>query len=178
MSRKNFQHLNDEALLDYYHSTRNLKAFRLLYTRHKDSLYRYCAQMNFAGTASALEELWNNLLEHPPQLRGRLLRSWLFIRVNKLLRNCAGQYPDTPQQVPDPGNKLLAGIQQLSRVERNILLLHMECQLPLATVADIEKISLKKCREHYRRGKERLEEILQGPQRQPWRIKGLGEVSA
>ncbi len=177
MSRKDFQHLSDEALLDYYHSTRNLNAFRQLYARHKDCLYRYCAQMNFAGTNGVLEELWNSLLEHPPQLYGRLLRSWLFIRVNKLLRNCAGQDPDTPQRAPDPDDRLLAGIQQLPRIERNILLLYLECQLPLATVADIEKISLKRCREHYRSGKERLEEFLYGSQRQPWRIEEVEEVT-
>lgn len=177
MSRKDLQHLSDEALLDYYHSTRNLNAFCQLYARHKDSLYRYCAQMNFAGASGVLEELWNDLLERPPQLYGRLLRSWLYIRINKLLRNCAGQDPDAPQQSPGPDDKLLTGIQQLPRVERNILLLHLECQLPLATVADIEKISLKRCREHYRDGKERLEELLYGPQRQPWRIERAEEVT-
>lgn len=170
MSWKDYQHLDDEALLEYYHSTRNIKAFHLLYTRHKDSLYRYCAQMNFAGTSAILEELWHNLLERPPQLCGRLLRSWLFIHVNKLLRNYAGQDPDAPQQAPAPESKLLLGIQNLPRVERNILLLHIECQLPLATVADIEKLSLKACKAHYARSRERLEEILHGPERQPWRI--------
>lgn len=170
MSRNNYQNLSDEALLDYYHSTRNIKAFRLLYARHKDCLYRYCAQMNVSGAASVLEELWHNLLEQPPQLHGRQLRSWLFIRVNKLLRNYSGADPEDTQPLPDCDNLLLRSIQQLARIERNILLLHMECQLPLATVADIEKISLKSCREHYRRGKERLDEILHGPKRQPWRV--------
>ncbi|WP_193165876.1 RNA polymerase sigma factor [Microbulbifer hainanensis] len=170
MSWKDFQHLSDEALLDYYHSTRNIKAFRQLYARHKDCLYRYCTQMNFAGAASVLEELWRGLLERPPQLCGRLLRSWLFIRVNKLLRNYAGADPDAKQNSLLPDSQLLQGIQQLSRTERNILLLHLECELPLATVADIEKISLKSCREHYRSGKDKLDEFLHGSKRKPWRI--------
>ena len=170
MSLKDYQHLDDEALLDYYHATRNVRAFRLLYARHKDSLYRYCTQMNFAGAGTLLEELWRTLLERPPQLCGRLLRSWLFIKLNKLLRNYAGHDPGETQPPPAPESKLLVAIQQLPRVERNILLLHIECRLPLATIADIEKMSLKTCKAHYERGKERLEEILHGPERQPWRI--------
>lgn len=170
MFHKDFQHLDDEALLEYYHATRNLEAFRQLYVRYKDCLYRYCTQMNFAGTGAILEELWCDLLERPPELRGRLLRTWLFIRTDRLLRNYAGSDPDTPRETPTPDNPLLRGLQQLPRIERNILLLHLECQLPLATVADIEKLSLKTCREHFQRGRERLEEILHGPKRQPWRI--------
>ncbi|WP_346839416.1 sigma factor-like helix-turn-helix DNA-binding protein [Microbulbifer sp. SAOS-129_SWC] len=169
LSRKEIQHLSDEALLDYYHSTRNLKAFRQLYARHKDSLYRYCSQMCAASAAGVLEELWRSLLERPPQLCGRLLRSWLFIRLNKLLRNCT----DTDNREPAPAlvdDTLLCGIQQLPRIQRNVLLLHLECELPLATVADIESISLAACRDHYHRGREHLDEILHGPKRQPWRI--------
>ncbi|WP_323847271.1 hypothetical protein [Microbulbifer magnicolonia] len=177
MSPNDFQHLSDEALLDFYHATRNINAFRQLYQRHKDVLYRYCSQMNFAGASGVLQALWNNLLEQPPELSGRQLRSWLFIQVNRLLRNCASQDPDAQQQLADPENRVLAGIQRLSRIERNILLLYTDCQLPLATVADIEKISLKKCREYYRTGKEKLEEFLYGPQRQPWRIAEVEEVS-
>lgn len=170
MFRKDFQHLDDEALLEYYHATRNLDAFRQLYARYKDCLYRYCTQMNFSAAGAVLEELWRGLLERPPELCGRLLRTWLFIRVDRLLRTCAGSDAGAPQEGPAPDNPLLNGLQQLPRIERNILLLHLECQLPLATVADIERLSLKACREHYRRGRERLEEVLYGPQRQPWRI--------
>ncbi|MFC6635176.1 RNA polymerase sigma factor [Microbulbifer taiwanensis] len=177
MSRKDFQNLDDEALLEYYHSTRNLKAFRLLYSRHKDSLYRYCIQMAPSGACSILEELWNGLLEQPPQLGGRRLRSWLFIRINRLLRNFTGTPLEASQNPEDQGNKLLAGIQQLSRIERNILLLHLECRLPLATVADIERISLRNCREYYRNGKVRLEEFLYGSKRQPWQIQEVEEAS-
>ncbi|MGL6160659.1 hypothetical protein [Microbulbifer sp.] len=166
-----FQQLSDEALLDYYHSTRNIRAFRLLYARHKDSLYRYCSQMNLAAAGNVLEELWRSILERPPQLYGRLLRSWLFIHVNKLLRNVTDQSRDTVAEAPLPGSKLLSTLQNLPRIERNILLLHIECRLPLATIADIERISLKKCREHYRNAGERLETLLNGPRRQPWRTR-------
>ncbi|SEA50250.1 RNA polymerase sigma factor [Microbulbifer marinus] len=177
MSWKDFHHLDDESLLEYYHSTRSPNAFRQLYARYKDSLYRYCTQMNLTGADSVLEALWSSLLESPPQLHGRRLRSWLFIRTNSLLRNYAGQDPDSSQPAPMQDNKLLAGIQQLPRIERNILLLHMECELPLATVADIEKLSLKKCRELYHQGKERLEEIIHGSHRRPWRIEEVEEVT-
>ncbi|WP_237060162.1 RNA polymerase sigma factor [Microbulbifer sediminum] len=173
MSSKHYQHLNDEALLEFYHSTRNLAAFRHLYTRYKDSLYRYCAQMNFTCTNRVLEELWTNLLEHPPVLQGRLLRSWLFIRINKLLRRHLEEPAEAGTGRPEhqqQGEPLLEAIQQLPRSQRNILLLHMECRLPLATIADIEGISLKRCRDQYHQGKEQLREILHGPRRQPWRI--------
>lgn len=171
MFRNHFQLLNDEALLDYYHSTRNIHAFRLLYSRHKDCLYRYCAQVNLFAAGSVLEELWKNILERPPQLCGRLLRSWLFIHVNKLLCNFTGEEQDTPADGTIPDSKLLSALQELPRIERNILLLHTECRLPLATIADIEGISLKKCRENYHSGRARLESLLYGSQRQPWRTK-------
>ncbi|MFI2812811.1 MULTISPECIES: RNA polymerase sigma factor [Microbulbifer] len=173
MSRKHYQHLNDEALLEFYHSTRNLGAFQHLYSRYKDSLYRYCAQMNFNYASRVLEELWTSLLEHPPALQGRLLRSWLFIRLNRLLRRHPEETLETSpatSRAGPPGAPLLEAIQQLPRRLRNIVLLHMECQLPLATIADIEGISLKQCRDHYHDGKEQLREILHGPRRQPWRI--------
>lgn len=170
MSRKYFQHLSDEALLEYYHSSRNFDAFCLLYERHKDSLYRYCAQMDLSLASVLLEELWKNLLEKPPRLGGRLLKSWLFIHINKLLRVHVQQGVEDQAQRQHFHGGMLGHIQQLSRVERNILLLHMECQLPLATVADIERISLKKCRAHYQDGKRKLDEFLHGPARQPWRI--------
>lgn len=179
MTRNAFQNLSDEALLDYYHSTRNLRAFRLLYSRHKDSLYRYCAQMNFPAAASIVEQLWQSLLERPPELCGRLLRNWLFIRASQLLSmDTSGNQEDTePKTLPSAeqipaveSNTVLAAMQQLPRIERNILLLHMECRLPLATVADIERISLKKCRALYQQGKEQLREILHGPERQPWQV--------
>lgn len=178
MSRKDFQHLDDEALLDFYHSTRNIKAFRLLYGRYKDCLYRYCAQMNHIHANPILEELWFSVLEHPPVLNGRLFRSWLFIQLDRMLRRhpaFEGEQhtePEIREKAPAP---LLGAIQKLSRRQRNILLLHMECQLPLATVADIECLSLKACRDQYIAGKEQLRELLYGPRRQPWRVE---EVTA
>lgn len=181
MTRNAFQNLSDEALLDYYHSTRNLRAFRQLYSRHKDSLYRYCAQMNFSAASTVVEQLWHSLLERPPELCGRLLRNWLFIRASQLLTQSAsdtGQnrepeespVADAAQMAPGESSALLAAMQQLPRIERNIVLLHMECRLPLATIADIERISLKKCRGFYQQGKDRLREILHGPVRQPWQV--------
>ena len=117
-----------------------------------------------------LEKLWNSLLEQPPQLGGRLLHSWLFIQLNKKLRKYAQQAADIPRKTPKPDNPMLAAIQRLPRIERNILLLYLECRLPLATVADIEQVSLKKCRAFYHSGRQRLQEILGRTQRQPWRI--------
>ncbi|WP_237065936.1 sigma-70 family RNA polymerase sigma factor [Microbulbifer guangxiensis] len=182
MTRNAFQNLSDEALLDYYHSTRNLRAFRQLYSRHKDSLYRYCAQMHFPSAASVVEQLWDSLLERPPELCGRLLRNWLFIRASQMLgiseTATDGEENSAPREstYAEPAaaaesDRLLSAVQKLPRIERNILLLHMECRLPLATVADIERISLSKCRALYQNGKERLREILHGPERQPWQVK-------
>ncbi|GAA5525637.1 hypothetical protein Maes01_02209 [Microbulbifer aestuariivivens] len=181
MNRNAFQHLSDEALLDHYHSTRNLRAFRQLYQRHKDSLYRYCAQMNFPAAGNIVEQLWRGLLERPPELCGRLLRNWLFIRASQLLTQRHENLQHNPETVrgdtteaelPPPGRNdaLLAALQQLPRIERNILLLHMECRLPLVTIADIERISLKQCRAYYQQGKDRLRTMVHGPERQPWQV--------
>jgi DNA-directed RNA polymerase specialized sigma24 family protein len=169
MFTENFHHLSDEALLAYYHTSRNIRAFSLLYQRHKDSIFRYCSQMNSANASRIVEELWKNILERPPNLYDRLLRSWLFINANNLLNsNCDETIEqNTSEKKPSKANTITA-LQQLSRIERNIFLLHIECNLPLATVADIEKIPLRICRAHYRTCKERLESILHGSERKAW----------
>lgn len=174
MSLKLFQQLNDEDLLNHYHSTRNVKAFRHLYMRHKDVLYRYCSQINQSAADSALQQLWEDLLERPPELCGRMFRTWIFIRVNKLLEQTAEITPDLDAETQTKQvhqSKVLSAIQELPRLEKNIFLLHNECRLPLATVADIENLTLNKCRQYYRAGKEKIEEYLFGPKRQPWRVK-------
>jgi len=174
LSLKLYQQLSDEDLLDHYHSTRNVKAFRHLYMRHKDALYRYCSQLNQPATDSVLQQLWEGLLERPPELCGRMLRTWIFIRVNKLLEEMAEVTPDLNVEIQTNQtgqSKVLTAIQQLPRIEKNIFLLHNECRLPLATVADIENLTLSKCRQYYRAGKEKIEEFLFGPKRQPWRVK-------
>lgn len=169
MFRDKFQHLNDEALLAYYHASRNLRAFRLLYQRHKDALYRYCAHMNAGGAVQVLEELWQSVLERPPQLSGRLLRNWLFIHASHRLQECADNTQEAEATAKDEPAAVSA-LRQLPRRERNIFLLHREFQLSLATVADIEKLSLRRCVEYYHRGREKLQEVIQGPRNRPWRI--------
>lgn len=174
MSLKHFQQMSDEDLLDHYHSTRSVKAFRHLYMRHKDALYRYCSQINQTAADSTLQKLWEGLLERPPELCGRMFRTWIFIRVNKLLEKAAEVAPGSDAETQTNQinqSKVLTAIQQLPRLEKNIFLLHNECRLSLATVADIENLTLSKCRQYYRAGKEKIEEFLFGPKRQPWRVK-------
>ncbi|MEW5248709.1 RNA polymerase sigma factor [Microbulbifer sp. 2201CG32-9] len=167
MSPSKFPQLSDEDLLGHYHRTRNFKAFRQLYLRHKDALYRYCVQINSVATHPLAQRLWQDLLERPPELCGRLFRNWLYIRVNKML----GQEKVEHVEPPAGGNRLLEAIQHLPRLEKNLFLLHNECGLSLATAADIEKISLSECTEHYRSAKAMMEEFLFGAKGRPWPVR-------
>ncbi|GAA5444386.1 hypothetical protein Misp06_02572 [Microbulbifer sp. NBRC 101763] len=175
MSRKAFQHLTDEALLDHYKETRKTVVFHQLYTRHKDALYRYSIQMAPASSAKILQELWQKILENPPQLHGRLFRNWLFIQINKALREQQALNEHKSTAVDYRKSAVLVAIQKLPSLQRNILLLHMECKLSLATVADIEQISLKKCREYYHRAKEQIETLVYGVQPKPWQVEVIEE---
>ncbi|WP_444921477.1 RNA polymerase sigma factor [Microbulbifer sp. CnH-101-G] len=173
MSRKVFQHYSDEKLLDHYRETRRLAAFEPLYNRHKDALYRYCIQMAPNSTTQLLQALWQSILENPPQLHGRLFKNWLFIQINKSLQK---QTVSSPQpQILEGENKVIAAIQKLPKLQRNVLLLHMECKLSLAAVADIERISLKKCREYYQLARQQIETLIYGSQAQPWQVEAIKE---
>ncbi|WP_444915924.1 RNA polymerase sigma factor [Microbulbifer sp. TRSA007] len=175
MSLKELRQLSDEALFQYYKESRKPAVFRQLYGRHKDSLYRYCMQMAPSSTTLLLQKLWRGLLENPPELHGRLLKSWLYIQVNKLLKleefsSSKKSAQESPQQ-----NRILAAIQNLPSQLRNVLLLHMECKLPLATVADIEQLSLNKCRTLYHRARTALDEAIYGSERRPWQVEVIEE---
>ncbi|GAB2896288.1 RNA polymerase sigma factor [Microbulbifer echini] len=175
MSRKAFQHYSDESLLEHYRETRSLAVFRPLYARHKDALYRYCVQMASTSTTQLLQTLWQNVLEDPPQLHGRLFRNWLFIQVNKALREYSSPIGQTSSQMMPEQNKVIAAIQKLPLLQRNVLLLHMECKLSLATVADIEKMSLKKCREYYQLARQQVETLIYGSEAKPWQVEAIKE---
>ncbi|AWF80501.1 hypothetical protein BTJ40_06580 [Microbulbifer sp. A4B17] len=175
MSRKELRHLSDEALFQYYKESRKPTVFRLLYSRHKDSLYRYCIQMAPSSTTLLLQKLWRGILENPPELHGRMLKSWLFIQVNKLLRHEEFNSSKTHAQEPPQQNRILAAIQKLPSQLRNVLLLHIECKLPLATVADIEQLSLNKCRTLYHRARSSLDDAIYGSERKPWQVEIIEE---
>ncbi|MCO1335587.1 hypothetical protein MO867_14705 [Microbulbifer sp. OS29] len=175
MSRKALRHLSDEALYKHYKDTRNPAVFRLLYCRHKDSLYRYSMQMAPSAAAPLLQKLWRGLLKNPPELHGRILKSWLFITINKLLKH---EFSYTVKETAEGGSRqhrVLSAIQKLPPQLRNILLLHMECKLPLATVADIERLSLNTCRDMYHNARSKLNDDIYGSERKPWQVEVIEE---
>ncbi|WP_226667666.1 sigma factor-like helix-turn-helix DNA-binding protein [Microbulbifer aggregans] len=176
--------LSDEALLTHYHSTREFKAFKLIYLRHKDRLYRYCIQISRRNCASVLEQLWSNLLERPPKLGGRQLRNWLYIQANRLLQSgtcsatgeedrrtaSADDLAKDALSTGDPSRaRFLNALQKLPRVQRNVFLLHVECGLSLGLIADIERLPLKTCAAHYRQSRESLATFINGQPRRAWK---------
>ena len=167
--------LSDEDLLQQYCNTRNPKAFRELYQRYKDPLFRYCAQMNLDRCASLMEDFWLALLQEPPKLHRQQLKNWLYIRVNRLLNalpehTIAGEVgAETSLQSAFDGSDVLKAVQQLPRRQRNIFLLFNECGLSLATVADIEQISLALCRQELADGRQSITFNLHGSARKPWK---------
>ncbi|WP_160154020.1 RNA polymerase sigma factor [Microbulbifer sp. ALW1] len=172
--------LSDEDLLSLYCQTRSQKAFREIYQRYKDALFRYCAQMTPRDCIQVMETLWGLLLEQPPTLHGRHLKNWLYIQINKLLRNPAPptSNPGSSTSEVEPGIELrsalegsdtLSAIQQLPRQQRNVFLLFTECGLSLATVADIERLTLAQCRQALDGSRQAIEFTLNGSARKPWK---------
>jgi len=177
--------LTDEALLDHYHKTRDFSAFKLLYQRHRTPLYRYCVQIGLSRGDTLLHALWAGILEKPPELYGRLLKNWLYIQINRIIRDgipetlaaSAGTAENIPEKTVTENvmatlqdNPVLNAIQQLPRQQRNIFLLHRECQLSLATVADIERLTLRQCREALHQAIQSLEIRLCGPFNKAWQV--------
>ncbi len=167
--------LSDEDLLQQYCSTRNPKAFREIYQRYKDPLFRYCAQMNLERCVSLMEEFWLNLLQEPPTLHGQRLKNWLYTRLNKALNSTrSGQTEQqsttgSTLQSTFEASDVLSAVQQLPHRQRNIFLLFNECNLSLATIADIERISLATCRQELADGRQSVTFNLHGSSRKPWK---------
>ncbi|WP_288132348.1 sigma-70 family RNA polymerase sigma factor [Microbulbifer sp.] len=173
--------LTDEALLNHYHQTRNLNAFKLLYKRHNNQLFRYCIQISQARGCQLLEDLWREILEAPPKLSGRRLNNWFYIQINRRLQ--CGEFSgdrdykqgkkidaELKQQIQTAlKDTVFNAVQKLPRPHRNIFLLHRECRLSLATIADIERLSLKECRDLLHSAFELIETTLHGSPHKPWK---------
>lgn len=187
--------LSDEDLLVQYHDLRGQKVFREIYRRYKDPLFRYCAQMAPESCVEILETLWSDFLQSPPRLFDRTLKNWLYIQLNKMMQIQAveeakhtaveGGTEDLAKSVSDGAlrtafeeSEVLRTIQQLSHRQRNVLLLFSECQLSLATVADIEKITLAQCRQALGEGKQAMDIALHGAPHKPWKSTATLEKEA
>nr|WP_158217369.1 sigma-70 family RNA polymerase sigma factor [Microbulbifer agarilyticus] len=166
--------LSDEDLIQQYYHTRNRQAFREIFHRYKEPLFRYCAQMDLARCTALMENFWLTLLSEPPLLERQQLKNWLYIRVNRLLNSACGDVTseinsqETTLQNAFEQSDMLKALQQLPRRQRNIFLLYKQCGLSLATVADIERISLAVCRQELADGSNSLEFNLHGSARKPW----------
>ena len=179
--------LSDEELVSRYCDTRNHKAFQEIYLRYKDELFRYCAQMVPRHCTQLMEVFWYGFLETPPQLQRRRLKNWLYIRLNRLLRNpstftfeadtagqeylenSAGEPPGKSLSEALESSDILRAIQQLPMAQRNVFLLFTECGLSLATVADIERSTLASCRQVLQESRDSIEQALYGSARKPWK---------
>ena len=174
--------LSDEELASRYCDTRDHRVFQEIYLRYKDELFRYCAQMVPHRCTQLMEAFWSAFLDTPPELQRRRLKNWLYIRLNRLLRAPGTSTPDadTPGDTSacaqvDALNsalkcsEILQAIQQLPIAQRNIFLLFTECGLSLATVADIERIPLVRCRAILEQSRNSIERALYGSARKPWK---------
>lgn len=174
--------LSDEELVSRYCDTRDHRAFQEIYLRYKDELFRYCAQMLPHRCTQLMEAFWSAFLETPPQLQRTRLKNWLYIRLNRLLCAPVTYPPDTGNPADTSacaqsdalhsaliGSDVLRAIQQLPMAQRNIFLLFTECGLSLATVADIERIPLARCRATLEESRNSIEHALFGSTRKPWK---------
>ncbi|GAB2505187.1 hypothetical protein GCM10008940_03790 [Microbulbifer agarilyticus] len=166
--------LSDEDLIQQYYHTRNRRAFREIFRRYKEPLFRYCAQMDLARCTLLMENFWLSLLSEPPLLERQQLKNWLYIRLNRVLKSACSDVASEsgPQETTlhdaFEQSDMLKALQQLPRRQRNIFLLYNQCGLSLATVADIERISLAVCRQELADGGKSLEFNLHGSARKPW----------
>jgi RNA polymerase sigma-70 factor (ECF subfamily) len=169
---------DDQLMLDY--AAGDVKAFNLLYERQRGPLYRFILrQVNDDVTANDLYQgCWEKIIKARSQYRkGVPFRAWMFRLarnhvIDHFRRSKPGSDEGVAEQIePAPGPEdrlseqqqtqtLADAITQLAPEQRETLLLKLESDLDLATIADITGVKPETAKSRLRYATARLRELL------------------
>ena len=150
-----------------------MKAFDLLYARHRESLYGYI--LRFCADASLANDLYQGSWEKIIKARNRYtsnapFKAWMYriarnhvvdhFRRQKPQKSMSTQEPDAladtaampDQQLSDHQRKgrLKQAIDQLPEQQREVVLMKLEAGLDLATIAEITGVNTETAKSRLR----------------------------
>lgn len=171
----------DEALMRAY-GAGDAQAFRRLYARHADAVYRYCLRSSgsAAQAAEITQDVWMRVIEwrdrHVDQTR---FRSWLFrIAHNRIVDHWREQARRTASDVNmaalDDGapsaerrahaencaDQLQTQLSTLPPEQRELILLREEGELTLEQMADLQGVGRETVKSRLRYALAKLKEAL------------------
>ena len=183
--------LKDSALMLRYRDG-DVDAFRVLYERHNDSLYRYLLRLcKHRDTAEDLyQEVWSKIIKSRQRYRPTAkFTTFLYrvahncfidhIRRNKRHTNEVSIDPDEsasstdkPEQVTEQliaRERLNRALAELPREQRNVVLLFLEAGLSLDKIAGITGVNRETAKSRLRYATTKLKAALADPETDPSR---------
>ena len=169
---------DDQLMLDY--AGGNLAAFEQLYHRHRGALYRFILrQVNDPATANDLYQgCWEKIIKARRSYRkGVPFKAWMFrIGRNHVIDHFRRMKPEADEDQQeragtDPGPEenlraqqasqtLAEAIAQLPEEQRETLLLKLESELDLATIASITGVKPETAKSRLRYATQHLRQLL------------------
>jgi len=169
---------DDQLMLDY--AAGNLAAFELLYSRHRGALYRFILrQVNDAVTANDLYQgCWEKIIKSRSRFqKGVPFQAWMFrIARNHVIdhfRRTRPESSDDIDQLTETGGgpeetlgehqqaeHLAGAIAQLPEDQRETLLLRLESELDLQTIANITGVKPETAKSRLRYATAKLQGLL------------------
>lgn len=173
------QQRSDEALMKAY-AGGDMKAFEVLYNRHRGPLYRYILrQVGEPATANDLyQQSWEKVIRSRHRFRDSSpLQAWMYrIARNNVIDHFRRQKPldkRLPDEIEAPGpgpeeqtdnehrrQDLERALQDLPAEQKEVLLLKLESGLNLKTIADVVGINQETAKSRLRYAVARLRKCL------------------
>ena len=173
------QQRSDEALMKAY-AGGDMKAFELLYSRHRGPLYRYILrQVGEPATANDLyQQSWEKIIRSRDRFRDSSpFQAWMYrIARNNVIDHFRRQKP-VDKRVPeeleatDPGpeartdedqrtESLEKALESLPVDQREVLLLKLESGLNLKTIGEVTGVNQETAKSRLRYAVARLKKLL------------------
>ena len=184
--KSEFETTDEELMMAYAHHN-DQQAFATLYTRHKASLYRYCARMlgNEALGAELFQDAWSKIIKARTRYQVKAkFKTYLFhVAHNLIIDQWRKNNPDmlsideeredaSPIELQSSSNlmsELLSAEQleqfknavlELPPMQRDVVLLHYDHGLTLEQIAECEGVGRETIKSRLRYAVKKLKKII------------------
>ena len=164
---------DDELMTRYVND--DVRAFEVLYGRHKDAVYRYfLRQVDVASAADALQDTWARVIAARKRYRpSGQFTAYLFTIAHNVLMDHhrrsmkTVEEPDTLEDTASPATHLEAAraedrlkilIGRLPVSQRDVLVMHKESGLSLRAIAEITGASEEAVKSRFRYAMSKLKQ--------------------
>ena len=184
--KSEFETTDEELMMAYAHHN-DQQAFATLYTRHKASLYRYCARMlgNEALGAELFQDAWSKIIKARARYQVKAkFKTYLFhVAHNLIIDQWRKNNPDmlsideeredaSPIELQSSSNlmsELLSAEQleqfknavlELPPMQRDVVLLHYDHGLTLEQIAECEGVGRETIKSRLRYAVKKIKKII------------------